>query len=332
MIADHDGDLLRVEDLRVWFGSDEIPIRAVDGVSFHVPRGRTVGLVGESGCGKTVTALSLARLVPPSLLVRFDGDMRFDGEDVLQMNKRRLLRLRGGEVAYVFQEPGTALNPVLTVGRQIMEALRLHRSDVIPREEAISLLRTVGIGDPEARLGAYPHELSGGMQQRVVIAMALACRPKMLVADEPTTALDVTIQAQILQLLAGLQERLHMATLLITHNLGLVAETTHLVNVMYAGRIVESGMTQDVLRRTAHPYTRGLLDAVPRLHDSGRELRGIEGTVPHPAELPPGCSFAPRCSHVQDICRTHEPEPTQIDAGSPEHSVRCHFPLNADGP
>jgi len=321
------GQLLHVRDLKVWFGSRKNPIRAVDGVSFSIPSASTVALVGESGCGKSVTALSLTRLVPAPPGIYAGGQVMFEGQDVLRMNERQLSDLRGREISYVFQEPGSALNPVFRVGYQIMEAIRLHRRDANPREEAVKLLALVGLPDPERRLDAYPHELSGGMQQRIMIAMALACQPKLLVADEPTTALDVTIQAQILELIGALQRQLHMAVLLITHNLGLVADVAHVVNVMYAGRIVESGRTEDVLTKPAHPYTRGLLDAVPRLNGKRGEVKSIEGSVPHPARLPPGCKFSPRCPRVQDRCRGVEPE---ITPTGDERSVRCYFPYRTE--
>ena len=317
------GQLLQVDDLRIWFGSRKRPIRAVDGVSFTIPAASTVALVGESGCGKSVTALALARLVPVPPGIYAGGQVWFDGRDVLQLGERELSELRGRDISYVFQEPGSALNPVFRVGYQIMESLRLHRKDVNAREEAVKLMNWVGLPDPERRLEMYPHELSGGMQQRVMIAMALACRPRLLVADEPTTALDVTIQAQILELIGSLQKQLQMAVLLITHNLGLVADVAHVVNVMYAGRIVESGRTEDVLATPAHPYTRGLLDAVPRLGGTRGQMKGIDGSVPHPARLPAGCKFAPRCPKAQDKCRGVEPEITPAGKG---RNVRCYFP------
>jgi oligopeptide/dipeptide ABC transporter ATP-binding protein len=318
-----DGQLLQVRDLKVRFGSPERPIRAVDGVSFSIPSASTVALVGESGCGKSVTALSLARLVPSPPGVYAGGSVMFDGRDVLKMNDRELSDLRGRDISYVFQEPGSALNPVFRVGYQIREAIRLHRRDVDSRQEAVKLLSMVGLPDPERRLDMYPHELSGGMQQRVMIAMALACRPRLLVADEPTTALDVTIQAQILELIGSLQKQLKMAVLLITHNLGLVADVAHVVNVMYAGRIVESGRTEDVLANPAHPYTRGLLDAVPRIGGKRERMKGIDGSVPHPARLPTGCKFAPRCPKAQPRCQESEPE---ITSTRNERHVRCYFP------
>jgi oligopeptide/dipeptide ABC transporter ATP-binding protein len=316
--------ILKVEGLKTWFGSARHPIRAVDGVTFSVSEGETVALVGESGCGKSVTALSLARLVaqPPGFYA--GGRILLQGEDVLTMTERRLTSLRGKEISYIFQEPATSLNPVFRVGWQIEEALRLHQSGINPREEMIRLMKMVGLPDPERKAKCYPHEMSGGMQQRVMVAMALACRPKLLIADEPTTALDVTIQAQILELIKDLQKELKMAVLIITHNLGLVADMAHTVHVMYAGRIIESGGTEEVLTKPAHPYTVGLLKAVPKLSSKGTLLQGIEGSVPNPAHLPPGCAFSPRCSRAQACCREQEPDITPDNATG--RKVRCFFP------
>jgi len=240
----------------------------------------------------------------------------------LAMNERQLRELRGNDISYIFQEPSTSLNPVFKVGYQIAEAIRLHRPDASARDEVVRLLQLVGIPDPGHRAHAYPHEMSGGMQQRVMIAMALACEPQLLVADEPTTALDVTIQAQILELLGSLQERLGMAVLLITHNLGLVADVAHGVHVMYAGRVVESGPTKDVLREPRHPYTRGLLEAVPRLRGSKGRLKGIPGSVPNPARMPSGCRFHGRCPHRRPRCEAEEPGVEEAGGG---RTVRCHF-------
>jgi oligopeptide/dipeptide ABC transporter ATP-binding protein len=319
MVA-NDGMLLEVEDLRTYFRVGPEPVRAVDGVSFGVREGETVALVGESGCGKSATALSLMRLLPEPPASYEGGRIRYAGRDVLALSERELLDVRGNEVAYVFQEPATSLNPVFRVDWQIAEAIRLHRTDVNVQEEVLRLLHLVGLPDPARRMRAYPHELSGGMQQRVMIAMALACRPRLLVADEPTTALDVTVQAQILSLLVSLQQQMGMAIVLITHNLGLVAEAAHRVNVMYAGRIVEAGPTAQVLSAPAHPYTRALLRAVPRLAGSEGRLSGIEGTVPNPADLPPGCAFHPRCPGVQPDCRTAAPAWESV---GDDHGVRC---------
>ena len=319
--------LLQVENLKTWFGSRTRPIRAVDGVSLSVPARTTVALVGESGCGKSVTALSLARLVSPAAGFYAGGRILFRGRDVLRMNRGELAELRGGGIAYIFQEPGPALNPVARVGRQVAEAVRLHDPEADSRARTVELLETVGLPQPAHLARRYAHELSGGMQQRVMIAMALACRPQLLVADEPTTALDVTTQAQILVLLRDLQTRFHMSILLITHNLGLVAGYADWVNVMYAGRIVESGPTAATLARPAHPYTRALLHAVPRLHPRpGRErIEGIPGRVPSPAELPWGCKFADRCAAARAACREREPHLTGCDS-LPGRQVRCFFP------
>lgn len=313
--------LLDVKDLRVHFRVRRGLLRAVDGVCLRLDEGETVALVGESGCGKSVTGLSLAKLVssPPGEYA--GGQILYQGRDVLKMSEAELRDLRGREIAYVFQEPSESLNPVFTIGYQIEEAIRLHRKDLDPRVETTRLLQRVGLSDPEQTYHAYPHQLSGGMQQRAMIAMALACRPRLLVADEPTTALDVTIQAQIMELLAGLQRELGMAILLITHNLGLVAGVARRLYVMYAGEMVESGPVEDVLVRPSHPYTRGLLAAVPTL-SGARSLKGIEGSVPNPLQRPSGCAFHPRCPLCRERCRAEEPELENIGAG---REVRCHF-------
>jgi oligopeptide/dipeptide ABC transporter ATP-binding protein len=315
--------LVEVENLQVQFFGGAHPVRAVDGVSFDIAEGETVALVGESGCGKSVTAMALAKLVPQPPGHYAGGRVLFGGREVLAIGERELRHLRGREISYIFQEPGSALNPVFTIGYQILEAIKLHRPEADARAEALELMRLVGIPEPEQRLRAYPHALSGGQQQRVMIAMAIACRPKLLVADEPTTALDVTIQAQILDLLRDLQKRLGMAMLLITHNLGLVAETAHRVNVMYAGRMVESGAAPDVLTRARHPYTRALLEAVPRLDGTEGRLKAIEGNVPNPADLPAGCKFHPRCPYARERCRSEEP-PWEFDATA-ARGARCFF-------
>ncbi|MFH1477878.1 MAG: ABC transporter ATP-binding protein [Verrucomicrobiota bacterium] len=313
--------LLTVDQLSVFFRTRTEPVQAVSGVTFNVMPSETVALVGESGCGKSVTALALTRLVAAPGYVA-GGSIRFGGRDVLAMDRAQLRQMRGAEIAYIFQEPATSLNPVFRIGWQIAEALKLHFPGIAVREKVVSLLNRVGLPDPELRLSAYPHELSGGMQQRVMIAMALACRPRLLVADEPTTALDVTIQAQILDLLVRLQGELGMAMLLITHNLGLVAGVARRVNVMYAGRIVERGMVAEILGQSAHPYTRGLMAAVPRLSGGKTRMTGIPGAVPNPACLPAGCPFHPRCPKAQPLCRQEDPIETII---TEDHCVRCHF-------
>jgi len=314
--------LISVTDLRVQFFTGPQAVRAVDGVSFDIAEGETVALVGESGCGKSVTAMALARLVPQPPGHYVGGSVRFQGREVLTMDESALRALRGRDISYIFQEPGSALNPVFTIGWQIAEAIRLHRPEADARAAALEMMRLVGIPEPERRMQAYPHELSGGQQQRVMIAMAIACRPKLLVADEPTTALDVTIQAQILDLLRDLQRQLGMAILLITHNLGLVAETAHRMFVMYAGRLVESGAAPAVLTAPRHPYTRALLEAVPRLEGAAGRLKAIEGHVPNPADLPSGCKFHPRCPFARERCRVEEPV---WEAEDKDRGVRCHF-------
>ncbi len=314
--------LLTVRDLAIHFGSPHRPIRAVDGVDFDIREGETVALVGESGCGKSVTAMALARLLPEPAARYVGGRIRYRSMDVLAMAAKPLRALRGGEIAYIFQEPSNALNPVFRIGYQIAEALRQHQPNADPRVETAALLRMVGLTDTERTARAYPHELSGGMQQRAMIALALAGHPRLLVADEPTTALDVTIQAQILELLQKLQRDLGMAILLITHNLGLVAGVAHRVNVMYAGRIVEAGPTANILTTPHHPYTRGLLAAVPQLTGSADRLTGISGVVPPPDRLPAGCRFHPRCPLARTPCRDAEPDE---ETTGPQRTVRCHF-------
>jgi len=317
--------LLEVKSLKTYFATKRGEVRAVDDVSFAVERGETLSLVGESGCGKSVTALSIMRLVSsPGHIV--GGEILFEGRDLLKLPDEKMRAIRGDDIAMIFQDPMTSLNPVFTVGEQIAEAVRLHRK-VSKREawnQAIEGMRDVTIPSPETRANNYPHELSGGMRQRVMIAMALACDPKLLIADEPTTALDVTIQAQILDLLKELREKRNLALLLITHDLGVVAETSDRVAVMYAGKIVEEASARELFHHPRHPYTEGLLRAVPRL-DERREgrmprLQTIEGVVPNPLDLPPGCRFAPRCEHAENQCRTGEIPLVDLRA---EHLSRC---------
>jgi oligopeptide/dipeptide ABC transporter ATP-binding protein len=301
--------LLEVRGLRVSFQTDAGPVPAVRGVDLAIGEGETVALVGESGCGKSVTALSILRLVatPPG---RYDaGEIRFAGEDLLRVSEARIREVRGNDVAMIFQEPMTSLNPVFPVGDQVAEAIALHEGvgAAEARARAIEALRRVGIPAPEQRFDEYPHQLSGGLRQRVMIAMALACNPRLLIADEPTTALDVTIQAQILELVAKLQAELGMAVLLITHDLGVVAETAHRVAVMYAGRVVEEANVVDLFERPRHPYTAGLLRSRPRL-DAGRgRLVPIEGSVPDALHVPPGCPFHPRCPYAIERCPKEDP-------------------------
>ncbi len=315
--------LLEVRNLRTHFNTDRGLFRAVDGISFDVARGRTVGLVGESGCGKSVTSLSIMGLVPsPPGQVSADA-LRFEGRDLLQMEAEERRKLRGGKMSMIFQEPMTSLNPVRTIGHQIIEAVRAH-TDLSPaaaRDRAIEVLDLVRIPSAKSRVDEYPHRLSGGMRQRVMIAMALACDPALLIADEPTTALDVTIQAQILDLLGDLQARLGMAILIITHDLGVIAEIADEVIVMYAGKIVESAPVKQIFADPQHPYTIGLLGSIPRLGEYRERLATIEGTVPSPANQPKGCRFSPRCPFSDARCRD-EPPPLR-DVGAPGHAVAC---------
>ncbi|HTG85474.1 MAG TPA: ABC transporter ATP-binding protein [Pyrinomonadaceae bacterium] len=317
--------LLEVKDLQTQFPTRSGLVRAVDGVSFYLDRGELLGLVGESGCGKSITALSVMRLIaPPGKIV--NGEILFDGKDLLKLSDAEMRQMRGDDIAMIFQDPMTSLNPVFTVGEQIAEALRLHRrlSRRDARRATIEAMREVAIPDPARRVDDYPHQLSGGMRQRVMIAMALACNPKLLIADEPTTALDVTIQAQILELLNELRKQRDLAVLLITHDLGVVAEVADRVAVMYTGRIVEESPVDELFARPKHPYTEGLLRSVPKLtseHVLKKErLDTIEGTVPRPTDLPAGCHFAPRCPHRMPRC-TQEDIPLYELDGSVK--VRC---------
>ena len=317
--------LLEVNELRTQFPTRSGLVRAVDGVNFTLDHGELLGLVGESGCGKSITALSIMRLIaPPGRIVA--GEILFDGKDLLKLSDPQMRQIRGDDIAMIFQDPMTSLNPVFTVGEQIAEALRLHRklSKKEAKRASIEAMREVAIPDPARRVNDYPHQLSGGMRQRVMIAMALACNPKLLIADEPTTALDVTIQAQILELLDELRKQRELAVLLITHDLGVVAEVADRVAVMYTGRIVEESPVDELFARPKHPYTEGLLRSVPKLtseHVGKKErLETIEGTVPRPTDLPPGCHFAPRCSHRMPRCTEEEIPLYQL-----EHNVevRC---------
>ncbi len=311
------GGLLQVENLRTYFHTRAGVMRAVDGVDLDVSEGRTLGVVGESGCGKSVTALSIMRLIDPPGRVEDGSRILFGGRDLAELDEEELRAVRGNEISMIFQEPMTSLNPVYTVGDQIVEAVVLHRQVSQPeaRRRAIEMLRLVGIPSPERRAGDYPHQMSGGMRQRVMIAMALACDPKLLIADEPTTALDVTIQAQILELMKDLRDRLGMAIMLITHDLGVVAEMCDDVAVMYAGRVVERGPVEAIFSSPQHPYTEALLHSIPVLGMTQAEpLQVIRGMVPSPLDWPGGCRFAARCDYVFDRCR-HEGPPLMA-AGS----------------
>jgi peptide/nickel transport system ATP-binding protein len=320
--------LLEVQNLQTHFGTPDGVVRAVEGLSFHIDAGETLGIVGESGCGKSVTSMSILRLIqePPGKIA---GSIRFEGRDLLTVSEQEMRGIRGNAISMIFQEPMTSLNPVLTVGQQIGETVRLHQGKNARDAEAkaVEMLTLVGIPAPGRRVREYPHQLSGGMRQRVMIAMALACNPKLLIADEPTTALDVTIQAQILDLMRDLKTRMGSAIMLITHDLGVVAEMAQRVVVMYAGRKVEEASVSEIFANPMHPYTRGLLGAVPKLGSSldegGRaRLAEIPGLVPSLRKPIVGCAFAGRCSMVTDVCRTVAPA---IEPKASGHSVACHY-------
>jgi peptide/nickel transport system ATP-binding protein len=327
--------LLEIDNLQVGFDTEAGLLRAVDGVSCHIDAGRTLGLVGESGCGKSVTAAAVLRLVPSPPGRILGGSIRFGGVDLLRMSGEDLAGIRGKEIAMIFQDPMTSLNPVFTVERQLGEvlALRFGLDRDGARARSLEMLRTVGIAEPEARLGSYPHELSGGMKQRVMIAMALLCEPKLLIADEPTTALDVTVQAQILHLIKALQRKSGAAVIFITHDMGVIAEMCDEVAVMYAGRIVEQGDVVEIFEHSRHPYTRGLLASIPRKGFARKaELPTIEGVVPSPLHFPQGCRFAERCAHREELghadqARCVAEDPVLRPSGGGH--VACHFPLEA---
>jgi oligopeptide/dipeptide ABC transporter ATP-binding protein len=315
------GTLLKISNLKTQFFTGEGIVRAVDGVDLTISRGETLGVVGESGSGKSVTAYSVLNLISyPGRVVA--GEVSFRGENLLEKPPEEMKEIQGNKISMIFQEPMTSLNPVFTIRRQVMEPLIYHKnySSADARREAVNLLRLVGIPSAETRIDEYPHQLSGGMRQRVMIAMALACRPELLIADEPTTALDVTIQAQILSLMKRLQKEFGMAIMLITHNLGVVAQMVNRVVVMYAGQVVETGGVERIFDRPAHPYTVGLLGSIPKLNERRERLQVIEGTVPSPSQMPEGCRFHPRCSRVTEICRQKEPFLVESEPG---HEVRC---------
>jgi oligopeptide/dipeptide ABC transporter ATP-binding protein len=317
--------LLEIEQLKTHFFTEEGVVRSVDGVDLYIDEGETLGVVGESGCGKSVMSLSIMRLIPspPGKIV--GGEIRFKGESLLSKTEREMRRIRGNEISMIFQEPMTSLNPVYTIGNQLQETIRLHMhlSGKEAKQRSIALLRDVGIPRPEKIVDSYPHALSGGMRQRVMIAMAMACKPKLLIADEPTTALDVTIQAQILDLMRHIQKESGTSILLITHDLGVVAEMCTRVVVMYAGKVVEEADVHRLFNEPKHPYTQGLLKSIPRLGERKKRLDSIPGNVPMPFNMPKGCKFAPRCAHATEFCYQHEPELQQLTTEGSSHQVRC---------
>jgi len=314
--------LLEVRSLTTQFFTEDGVVRAVEDVNFEIHPGEILSLVGESGCGKSVTGLSLLRLIPIPPGKIMSGELLFEGRDLLGLEEREMERVRGNDISMIFQEPMTSLNPVFTIGNQIMEALQLHQNldKKEARRRAIEMLDRVKIPSPEVRIDSYPHQLSGGMRQRAMIAMALSCQPKLLIADEPTTALDVTIQAQVLRLLKEIQGEMGMAVMLITHDLGVVSEIADRVAVMYAGRIVESGPIEAIFGEMRHPYTRGLLESIPQLEEKKKRLNAIPGQVPNPMDLPTGCKFHPRCHLMIDDCKREEPPLFQVNGN---HFSRC---------
>ena len=316
--------MLSVRNLRTYFYTEDGVVRAVDGVDFDVYEGETLGIVGESGSGKSVTSLAILRLLDPKGKIEDGSEIIFNGKNLLDLNEDEMRKIRGNDIAMIFQEPMVALNPVFTIGDQIMEAILLHQ-DVDKkkaREMAIDMLRKVGIPEPEKRVDEYPHELSGGMRQRAMIAMALSCRPKLLIADEPTTALDVTIQAQILELMKSLQKEYGMAIILITHDVGVIAENADRVVVMYGGKVMETSDVRTTFRKPKHPYTWGLLNSIPRLDIEQERLYSIPGMVPDPLHFPAGCRFSNRCEFGEEKCSVEMPPLVEVESG---HMVRCFF-------
>ncbi|MCS6988804.1 MAG: ABC transporter ATP-binding protein [Chloroherpetonaceae bacterium] len=314
--------LLEIKDLKTYFKTDDGVAKAVDGVSYSIDKNETLGLVGESGCGKSVTALSIMRLIPQPPGFFAGGEILFDGKDLLKLSEAEMRKIRGNRISMIFQEPMTSLNPVYTCGSQIAEAIELHQglSKKDARDKAIEMLKLVGIPSPEQRFGEYPHQLSGGMRQRVMIAMALSCNPAFLLADEPTTALDVTVQAQILELIQKLQEELGMGVIMITHDLGVIAEVSDNVAVMYASKIVEYGSVHQIFENPLHPYTQGLMKSIPRIGSHAERLNVIEGSVPPSTRFPKGCHFCTRCEFADDKCWNEKPDLAEYETG---HVAAC---------
>ena len=320
--------LLQVKGLRTWFHTFKGVVKAVDDVSFDIRVGEVLAVVGESGGGKSVTGFSVIRLIDEPGRIE-SGEVLFAGRDLMKLSEREMNRVRGKDISMVFQDAMTSLNPVYTIGQQIDEVLRLHTSmgRADRRRASVELLRSVGISNPEGRLGSYPHQFSGGMRQRVVIAIALAARPRLIIADEPTTALDVTVQAQILRLMTNLIHAEGCSLMLITHDLAVVSEIADRINVMYCGRIVESGSARAVIDGSLHPYTLGLINSIPDLNREQGRFKTIPGIVPNMFDLPQGCRFSPRCERAQDLCRTSVPELRELEPG---HCVACHFPIHRE--
>ncbi len=314
--------ILELRGLRTYFDTEEGTVKAVDGVDLSIGRGETLGIVGESGCGKSVTAYSIMRLIPDPPGRIAGGEIRFEGKDLARLSEPEMRKIRGNQISMIFQEPMSSLNPVYTVGDQIVEAIVLHqnKTPAEAREIALDMIRQVGIPAPEKRIDTYPHEMSGGMKQRIMIAMALVCRPQLLIADEPTTALDVTIQAQILDILRRLQAEIGMSIWFITHDLGVVAEMAHHVAVMYASKVVEYTDVKRLYKSPKHPYTQGLFDSLPQTSGGRKRLKTIQGSVPNPLEFPPGCKFHTRCPHAIDDCTRIEPQLVEVEPG---HKVAC---------
>lgn len=319
---DSNKPILEVKGLKTYFTTKHGTSKAVDGIDFSLHKGETLGIVGESGCGKSMTSLSILRLIPSPPGKIAGGSILFKGKDLVSISEDEMRQIRGNEISMIFQEPMTSLNPVIPVGEQIAEAIRLHQKlgKKAAWEKAVEMLKLVGIPSPEKRAKQEPFQLSGGMRQRVMIAMALACTPEVLIADEPTTALDVTIQAQIIELIKDLQSKLGMGVIMITHDLGVVAETCDRVVVMYAGNIVEHASVDQIFANPKHPYTQGLLNSLPKINEDVEELNTIDGNVPSPYNMPAGCRFASRCSHVKEICTSQNPDLVDLDDGN---QVRC---------
>lgn len=316
--------VLDVQDLKTYFYTFRGVVKAVDGVSFRLKRGGILGVVGESGCGKSVTGFSIMKMVDPP--GRFaGGKILFNGENILDKSEKEMEKIRGNQISMIFQDPMTSLNPVYTIGEQLLESLELHQRQLSKQErweKAVSLLKLVGIPSPEERMKEYPHQFSGGMRQRVIIAIALATNPELIIADEPTTALDVTVQSQIVWELQELVHREHSSLIMITHDIALISQIAENIIVMYCGKVIESGTMEDIIFHAQHPYTQGLLHSIPSMTDSSERLEPITGIVPSMFELPKGCKFAPRCAHCMAICKEKEPDTVQLDG---QHTVCCHL-------